>query len=199
MTFSRFFYCLALMVTVFAAMPASAENKDTVADDRKNIVTNTWGNCVRTKWMTPSDPCAPAAAPAPVPVVQAPPPVTVGRDARTVYFDFDKDTLTPEATQKLDALINTIKTSKAIVSASVIGYADQMGSEQYNIKLSERRARAVETYLDKSVTIPTSVGQVRWVGESNPVTNCANITKRAEKIACLAADRRVEVEFKYQQ
>lgn len=198
MTFSRFFYCLALLVTVFAAMPASAENKETVADDRDNVVTNTWGNCVRTKWMAPSDPCAPAAPP-PAPVVQAPPPVTVGRDARTVYFDFNKAVLTAEAVQKLDALVNTIKSSKAIVSASVIGYADQMGSNEYNIKLSERRARAVEDYLNSRVSIPTSVGQVRWAGESNPVTNCENVTKREEKIACLAADRRVEVEFKYQQ
>lgn len=198
MTFSRFFYCLALMATVFVTMPASAENKDTVADDRKNVVTNTWGNCVRTKWMAPSDPCAPAA-PAPAPVVQAPPPVIVGRDARTVYFDFDKDILTPEATQKLDALVATVKSSKAIVGASVVGYADKMGTPQYNVKLSERRARAVESYLDQRLTIPTSMGQVRWLGDTSPVTSCDNVKKRAEKIACLAADRRVEVEFKYQQ
>ncbi|MFO1243125.1 MAG: OmpA family protein [Rickettsiales bacterium] len=199
MTFSRTLCSLALVFTALVSMPAKAEMKDTVSDDRRQVITNTWGNCVRTKWNAPDDECAPKAAPAPTPVVQAPPPVQIARDARTVYFDFDKDTLTPEATQKLDALANTIRTSRGIVSASVVGYADQMGSNEYNIKLSERRARAVESYLSQRVSIPTSVGKVRWVGESNPVTNCDNIKKRADKIACLAADRRVEVEFKYQQ
>lgn len=198
MLFSRFICSLALVLTVLVAMPASADMKDTVSDDRSQVITNTWGNCVRTKWNASTDECAPA--PAPAPVVQAPPPpVMIGRDARTVYFDFDKDTLTPEAQQKLNALVAEIRKSKAIVSASVVGYADQMGSNEYNIKLSERRARAVEKYIDQYVTIPTEVGQVRWAGESNPVTNCDNVTKRADKIACLAADRRVEVEFKYQQ
>lgn len=199
MLFSRIICSLALVLTVLVTMPANAEVKETVSDERSQVITNTWGNCVRTKWQASNDECAPAPAPAPVVQAPPPPPVMIGRDARTVYFDFDKDTLTPEAKQKLDALVAQIKTSKAIVSASVVGYADQMGSNEYNIKLSERRARAVEAYIDQYVTIPTSVGQVRWAGESNPVTNCDNVTKRAEKITCLAADRRVEVEFKYQQ
>lgn len=199
MLFSRIICSLALVLTVLVAMPANAEVKETVSDDRSQVITNTWGNCVRTKWQASNDECAPAPAPAPVVQAPPPPPVTIGRDARTVYFDFDKATLTPEAKQKLDALVAQIKASKAIVSASVVGYADQLGSNEYNIKLSERRARAVEAYVDQYVTIPTSVGQVRWAGESNPVTNCENVKKRAEKITCLAADRRVEVEFKYQQ
>jgi len=40
---------------------------------------------------------------------------------------------------------------------------------------------------------------VRGLGSSNPTTHCPKKMKRAERISCLAQDRRVEVEFTYEK
>lgn len=188
---------------MFTASDAFAADSQKPAQDvRENVVRNTFGNCVRTKWQADSDPCAPAPAPAPAPVVQAPPPPpppVVSLDQRTIYFDFDSAKLTAEAVSKLDALVSIIQTSNQIIQAGVIGYADEMGNEEYNLALSQKRAEAVEAYIDSRVKIDTRVLELRGLGESNPTTSCAEVKGRAEKIACLAQDRRVEVAFKYRK
>jgi len=57
----------------------------------------------------------------------------------------------------------------------------------------------VKKYLDGKINIPTEVTDIRGLGESNSVTDCKKIKARKAKIACLAKDRRVEVQFQYQQ
>jgi outer membrane protein OmpA-like peptidoglycan-associated protein len=190
----------AILVTCFGTA-AQAQVKDTVTDKRANIVVNTFGNCVRTKWDSATDACAqpvaatpaPVAAPAPQPVAQ------LSQEARTIYFDFNKDALTAESVQKLDTLSAAVLASKGVVRADIVGYADEIGSDSYNVKLSERRSHAVKKYLDGKINIPTEVTDIRGLGESNSVTDCKKIKARKAKIACLAKDRRVEVQFQYQQ
>ncbi len=191
---------LAMIAMCAGYAPAQADNKDTARDERQQIIKNTWGNCVRTKWQDTQDDCAPPPPPAP-PVAKAPPPPPPPKimlDQRTIYFDFDSAALTPESISKLDALVNIINGSKRILSAGAVGYADQMGKEDYNVKLSQRRAAAVEQYLASRTKINTEVLATRGLGETNSVTSCDSVKGRNDKIACLAKDRRVEVEFKYQ-
>lgn len=187
---------------LFGAGQAQASDSQKAARDiRDGIVRNTFGNCVRTKWDADLDPCAPPAPPPP-PVVQAPPPPpppVVSLDQRTIYFDFDSAKLTSESIAKLDTLVDIIKSSNQIIQAGVIGYADEMGNEEYNMALSQKRADAVEQYISSRVAIDTRVLELRGLGESNPVTDCSAVKKRAAKIACLAQDRRVEVAFKYRK
>lgn len=201
-TLSTFLGMAAAALTLLAtATPSFSDDRDTVIDDRSNIVVNTFGNCVRTKWNKDNDECAPAPAPAPVPVAQPapPPPPAISLEQRTVYFDFNDATLNTEAVNKLNTLASIIRSNPQIIKADIIGYADEIGNPDYNTALSQRRADAVDQYLSQLITIDASVLEIRGLGESNSVTNCANVTKRAEKIACLAADRRVEVQFKYMQ
>ena len=184
-----------------AAAALADDSQKAARDVWDGIVRNTYGNCVRTKWDADLDPCAPPAPPAP-PVVQVPPPPpppVVSLEQRTIYFDFDSAKLTPDAVAKLDALVSVIQSSNQIIQAGVIGFADEMGNEEYNLALSQKRAEAVESYIDSRVTIDTRVMELRGLGESNPVTDCSAIKKRAEKISCLAQDRRVEVAFKYRK
>lgn len=184
-----------------AAAALADDSQKAARDVRDGIVRNTYGNCVRTKWNADLDPCAPPAPPAP-PVVQAPPPPpppVVSLEQRTIYFDFDSAKLTPDAVAKLDALVAVIQSSNQIIQAGVIGFADEMGNEEYNLALSQKRAEAVEAYIDSRVSIDTRVMELRGLGESHSVTDCATIKKRAEKISCLAQDRRVEVAFKYRK
>lgn len=199
---SLLFAAVAAGMMLNAAAALADDSQKAARDVRDGIVRNTYGNCVRTKWNADLDPCAPPAPPAP-PVVQAPPPPppppVVSLEQRTIYFDFDSAKLTPEAVAKLDALVAVIQSSNQIIQAGVIGFADEMGNEEYNLALSQKRAEAVEAYIDSRVSIDTRVMELRGLGESNPVTDCAAIKKRAEKISCLAQDRRVEVAFKYRK
>jgi OOP family OmpA-OmpF porin len=91
---------------------------------------------------------APKAAPAPAPVapVATSTKVTLLADA---LFDFDKSTLKPEGTQKLDSLVAKLKavTVEVII---VVGYTDNVGTLAYNKGLSLRRAEAVKAYLVKN-------------------------------------------------
>lgn len=63
-----------------------------------------------------------------------------------VYFDFDKATLRPESNKTLDSLINILNMYPEI-RVEIGGHTDAIGSEEYNQKLSQRRAQAVVDYL----------------------------------------------------
>jgi OOP family OmpA-OmpF porin len=74
----------------------------------------------------------------------------------------------------------------------ITGYTDRLGSDKYNQKLSERRATAVKDYLvGKGVAANRLKAEGK--GKANPVVQCNN-KKRADLIACLEPNRRVEVE-----
>lgn len=189
-----------LCATIQAPQAANAESsKDVAKDKRGNVLTSTNGNCVRTRWQEASDPCAPPAPPAVVETKQeiVATTKTLQKEQRTVYFNFDKADITPESAAKLDSLADALKADKEVKSASIVGYADRMGSDEYNEKLSQRRAKAVADTLAKEGYLNTSMAKTRWLGESVPVTDCSESKKRDEKIACLANDRRVEVEIEY--
>jgi outer membrane protein OmpA-like peptidoglycan-associated protein len=106
-------------------------------------------------------PVAPAPAPAPVAAAPAPAP------AKTylVFFDWDKSTLTPRATQIIAEAASDSK-STAVTTISVSGYTDTSGTPVYNQGLSERRASAVAAQL---VTdgVPASEIETHAYGETH--------------------------------
>jgi outer membrane protein OmpA-like peptidoglycan-associated protein len=84
-----------------------------------------------------------------------------------------------------------------IRGVSVVGYADRIGSEKYNEKLSKRRAKVVEGFLQENGYLNTTIAKTRWLGESVPITECPSGLGRAALIKCLQKDRRVTVEMQY--
>jgi OmpA-OmpF porin, OOP family len=201
----KFAYAAATaLVLTLSGMSANAQTvkQDTANDGNKNIITNTFGNCVRTKWEAAGDACAPEApAPAPAPVAAAPAPAPVAmpsREARSIYFDFNKATLTPDSIAKLNDLVSYVARSKQVDGAGIAGFADRIGGDDYNLELSKKRAKAVYDYLSQRVKINTEILDIRALGENSPQTTCSDKMKRNEQIACLAKDRRVEVVFQYQ-
>lgn len=65
-----------------------------------------------------------------------------------VYFDFDKADLNDEAIRQLDLFLAKLPADSTVISElEIIGYSDQVGSEKYNLVLSENRAKAVAMYL----------------------------------------------------
>ena len=139
-------------------------------------------------------PVAPAPAPAPVVETKR---FTLKSD---VLFNFNKSTLKAEGQQALDQLYSQLSSmDPKDGSVVVLGYTDAVGSDQYNQKLSEQRAQSVVDYL-VSKGIPSDKISARGMGEADAVTGntCGYKSGRATKaqIACLAPDRRVEIEVK---
>lgn len=64
-----------------------------------------------------------------------------------VYFDFNKSDLNPEASRQLESFIQDALSGQNIRQVSVVGYSDQIGSDRYNMALSESRAKTVALYL----------------------------------------------------
>jgi len=99
----------------------------------------------------------------------------------------------PEGRRKLDALAGDIKGSLQSVDAvNVIGHTDRLGTSTYNHALSLARAHAVRDHLVQAGVAAQTI-QVQGRGESEPKVQCAQ-SGRAALIACLAPNRRVEVE-----
>lgn len=116
---------------------------------------------------------------------------------RTVYFEFNKYNLTPEATAKLDSLSNLLRGDKDVKSLSIVGYADRIGSRSYNEQLSKKRAMSVRDYLIAQGFPKVELAKVRWFGKDHPSAKCPGKMSREDLIACLQPDRRVEVEVNY--
>ena len=147
----------------------------------------------------PVSPTAPepiGPAPEPVAVVPAPAPakkVTLSADS---LFDFDKATLSSSGRQALDKLAAELRGGN-FDAIEVTGHTDRLGPSAYNLDLSTRRAEAVKTALVQSSGISTSKVSARGVDGSDPVTKpgeCRGTKATKRLIACLAPDRRVEVE-----
>ncbi|KFN41444.1 OmpA family protein [Arenimonas oryziterrae] len=73
-------------------------------------------------------------------------PVPLTIDLKGVNFDFDKDTLRPDAVAILDEAVSILAKYPQL-RVEVAGHTDSVGAEQYNQGLSERRARVVYDYL----------------------------------------------------
>lgn len=190
---------LAVAFTAPAAQAAGSDHDVAVYGGKKGgVVVNSFGNCVRTKWNAGSDACAPAEPPPPPAPAPAPKPrVVIAKAERTVYFDYKRSHLTVEARQTLDSLAEKLKSDSHIKQARVVGYADRIGSDAYNEKLSEARADSVREYLISRGFAKVGSTETRWLGESAPKTDCPKNMKRKKLIECLATDRRVEVEIDY--
>ncbi|NHI01482.1 OmpA family protein [Oceanimonas sp. MB9] len=109
-------------------------------------------------------------APAPVPAPVAPQPEPeVTYETRTVtadgsiYFAFDSSSLAPEARATLDEVAR-FSEQNPDYQVELAGYADRLGSAEYNRKLSERRAMAAKEYLVQRGVAAENI-QTAWYGE----------------------------------
>lgn len=103
----------------------------------------------------------------------------------TIYFDFDKAVLKPDAISELDRLVSTLSSSKEY-EIEVGGHTCDIGTSQYNMKLSERRAQAVVKYLLSKGISNAYVGS-NYYGEDKPAVQNTSVKNRQ-------MNRRVEFE-----
>ena len=107
-------------------------------------------------------------------------------------FSFDRSEIRADQRAKLDEFISGLGGAQ-YDSIAVVGYADRIGTKDYNQKLSERRAEAVRAYLVRK-GVPANKIQTEGRGETDPVTgDTCNKTRGKALISCLQPDRRVDV------
>lgn len=135
---------------------------------------------------------APEPAPAPEPVKCTPQmdTITVGAEK---LFGFDKANLKAEGKAALDDAAAKIKANPEIKAVIVTGHTDRIGSDAYNQKLSERRAKQVADYLAAQGVDPSIIEAV-GKGESEPVVQCKGNKATKKLIQCLQPNRRVTIQ-----
>ena len=136
--------------------------------------------------LAPAAPAGPlAAAPEPAPLAAVTEPVPVATLVlEGVNFDFDKAVIRPQDYAKLDQDVDAMK-AWGDVDVEVAGHTCSIGTEEYNLGLSLRRAEAVRNYLvSKGVSADRLT--VKGYGESRPVASNATREGRAQ-------NRRVEL------
>src|SRR2546425_3282324 len=161
--------------------------------------------------------CATAPQPAPVPAPAPPPaqrqvtpppppapaPVAAPKrcDAAVAFqkdetFPFDRYALTEAAKARLDRdVIGKLADCSSVEAVVIQGHADRIGSQQYNQKLSERRADSVKSYLVGKGADRNGIETI-GMGKTVPAKFCPDMKKRSELIACLAPNRRAIVSIK---
>ena len=112
--------------------------------------------------------------------------VDVGEAFVTVYFDYDEDTLKEESLESL-FIISRMMKGDARYTLLVEGHADERGTREYNLALSERRAKAIEDFLVATGVSSFNIEVVGY-GEESPVDVASNETAWAK-------NRRAEVFF----
>lgn len=183
---------IALALAIAAATASGAVSAQTV-DNWRNPFGDVWKNgtnelCWRDNFWTPATGIPGCDG---VPVAQAEAPVVAPTATKVVlnadtFFDFDKSNIKPEGRQILDqvaAQANTINLETLIAT----GHTDSIGTEQYNMGLSQRRANSVKDYLISKGMAADRI-YVEGKGETSPVASNATREGRAQ-------NRRVEIEI----
>ncbi len=105
-------------------------------------------------------------------------------DSKSIRFDFDKATIKPEYRDILNRIAGIMMTLKGYTIA-VYGYTDDVGTQSYNLQLSQRRAQAVRDFLVQT-GISATIMSTKGFGKADP-----RVPGDSEQAR--AANRRVEI------
>ena len=185
-------------------------------DTRGEIVRSGAGLCWHTSSWTPAmaiEGCDPVAKHATAVIPEATPSTVPDAPKKTVFvpytlqtetlFAYNKSDLSESGKNKIHTEItDKIKAYSEDEVVVISGYTDRIGSEDYNMKLSQRRADAVKAYLVEQGIADSRIETVAK-GEADPIAACDNIKGKANRnnkalIACLQPNRRIVLDLKAQ-
>jgi OOP family OmpA-OmpF porin len=104
----------------------------------------------------------------------------------TVLFKFNSDALSDDAKHQLDELVSGEVGSLKRYFIAIQGFTDKIGTPEYNLDLSRRRAEAVQTYLVAKHSLPVFRIQIVGLGHDKPLNDEKTKSDREK-------NRRVEV------
>jgi outer membrane protein OmpA-like peptidoglycan-associated protein len=132
----------------------------------------------------PPRPAPPMAQPAPAP---APPPMAQQAPSQyLVFFDWDSAVLTTEAQNIVRTAAQAARQGR-VARIEVTGHADRSGPDRYNVRLSQRRAQAVQAELVKNGVSASDIA-IFAKGESDPLVPTADGVREPQ-------NRRVQIVF----
>lgn len=163
-----------------------------------------WRPAVLTRTVEVTAPPAPApavppqaaapASPPPAPAASAPTRRVETRIVKTTasassdaFFDFDRAALRPEARAELDRVAEVLKTAGFTGNVRITGHTCDIGTDAYNLGLSQRRAAAVRDYLVANGTLRADQVIVEGKGKREP--------RFQNTPADRPKNRRVDIEF----
>jgi OmpA-OmpF porin, OOP family len=114
-------------------------------------------------------------------------------DALFPFDRFQEKDLSAGGRNHLNQMVEKLpKLSSVGAKINVTGYADKLGTKEYNLALSEKRAQTIRAYLvSKGIAADSIKAQA---GEWKNHSDSCNSKDKTSQIACLSADRRVEIE-----
>ena len=96
---------------------------------------------------------------------------------KTVYFDYDKSSLSAEAREILIGNVNWMKSHSEVKNLELEGHCDSLGSEAYNVGLGLRRASAVKNFLVEQGLAESRLSVISY-GEERPLSQTESAKNR---------------------
>jgi peptidoglycan-associated lipoprotein len=96
-----------------------------------------------------------------------------------IFYDFDKWEIRADAALELDKLVKVLNDNPTI-TIELSSHTDWRGSDQYNLVLSDKRAKAAVDYII-SKGIPAERITAKGYGETQPVNKCTNFVECSEE------------------
>ena len=118
-----------------------------------------------------------------------------GSVTASTLFGFDESAVRPEGKGALDNFSKDVS-GTTFEAITVEGHTDRIGQPAYNQTLSQQRADSVKSYLVTEGKLDAQKISAVGKGSTVPVTqpgDCKGNTRSARLVACLQADRRVEI------
>ena len=95
----------------------------------------------------------------------------------SVFFEFDKSKITKDAQMTLAKAAYAMRRNKSL-RVKIIGYCDERGSNEYNIKLSQRRCNAVLDVLINEYDIDRNRFEIDYKGEDELLSDTKKLAPR---------------------
>ncbi|TBW25790.1 OmpA family protein [Gramella sp. KN1008] len=99
-----------------------------------------------------------------------------------IYFDFDKSNIRPDAAKELDKLVDLMQNEYPDLVIEIGSHTDRRGSNAYNEKLAERRAKSTYDYLISKGIAPERIVEYKGYGETKPAIDCDRCTEKDHQL-----------------
>lgn len=99
--------------------------------------------------------------------------ILAGLDTDIIYFDFDSSVIRDDAKPELDKIIAVMNKYKGMI-VRLESHADSRGSYEYNIKLSDRRAKSTYEYIIEKGIDPKRITSYKGYGEGQLTNDCGD-------------------------